>query len=306
MLKRRSISPSFLKFNDSNKLSMLRQTIKFFDKQVVFWESPKITQRISSFLVLSFIVCGICSSLVYYQLISVGKFNTFFKHPFFAIEVAFTILLILELLSLIFVLPKSVSRSLGKQFELLSLIFLRDGFKEFSHLDNFFLWSDSKDSILKMLTYSFGALAIFTLMGFTQQLNRKIQISEIYVNQAQFVQIKKLLALFLLISFFIIGIGDMVVLIQKGTYLNSFDVFYTVLIFTDIIIVFVALRYTKNYYRVFRYTAFVLATILIRVSLTLESYYNVVLGVITAILILLLAIVYNHLQKSLTKKELTT
>lgn len=285
---------------------MLRQIIIFFDKQVVFWESPKITQRISSFLVLSFIICGICSTLVYYQLISVGKFNVFFKHPFFAIEVAFTILLILELLSLIFVLPKSVSRSLGKQFELLSLIFLRDGFKEFSHLDNFFLWSDSKDTILKMLTYSFGALAIFTLMGFTQQLNRKIQLSETFVNQAQFVQIKKLLALFLLISFFIIGIGDMVVLIQKGIYLHSFDVFYTVLIFTDIIIVLVALRYTKNYYRVFRYTAFVLGTILIRVSLTLETYYNVVLGVITAIFILLLAIVYNHLQKSLTKRELTS
>ena len=245
---------------------MIKRIIKIFDKQVLFLESPKVTQNISSFLVLSFIATGICSLLVYYQFISIGRFNTVFKHPFFAIEVAFTILLILELLSLIFVLPKSVSRSLGKQFELLSLIFLRDAFKEFSHLDSFLLWEDS--------------------------------------NQTQFVRVKKFLALFLLIAFFFIGIRDTIVLIQTGKYLHSFDTFYTVLIFSDIVIVLFALRYTINYYRVFRYTAFVLATILIRISLTLETYYNVILGVITTIFVLLLSIVYNHLQKWLTDREL--
>ncbi len=285
---------------------MIKPIIKLFDRQVLFWESPKIIQRISSFLVLLFVLCGTCSSLVYYKLISVGQFNNLFKHPFFAIEVAFTILLILELLSLIFVLPKSVSRSLGKQFELLSLIFLRDAFKEFSHLDNFLLWNDTKETIISMLVYSFGALAIFAVMSFTHRLNSKIRISETYVNQTQFVRIKKLLALFLLISFFLIGIRDFVVLVQTGTYLHSFDTFYTVLIFTDIIIVLVALRYTINYYRVFRYTAFVLATILIRISLTIEPYYNVALGVLTSIFVLILAIIYNHLQKWLTKRDLTT
>lgn len=285
---------------------MIKPIVKLFDKQVLFWESPRIIQRISSFLVVSFIVCGILSSLVYYKLISVGQFNNVFKHPFFAIEVAFTIILILELLSLIFVLPKSVSRSLGKQFELLSLIFLRDAFKEFSHLDSFLLWDDTKETILNMLVYSFGALAIFMVMGFTQRLNSKIRLSETYVNQTQFVRIKKLLALFLLISFFLIGIWDFIVLLQTGRYLHSFDTFYTVLIFTDIIIVLVALRYTINYYRVFRYTAFVLATILIRISLTIEPYYNVALGVLTSIFVLILAVVYNHLQKWLTERELTT
>ncbi len=235
-----------------------------------------------------------------------GQLNNVFKHPFFAIEVAFTILLILELLSLIFVLPKSVSRSMGKQFELLSLIFLRDAFKEFSHLDNFLLWGETKETIISMLVYSFGALVIFGVMGFTQKLNRQIRLSETYVNQFQFVRIKKLLALFLLIAFFLIGIRDLAVLVQTGTYPHSFDTFYTVLIFTDIIIVLVALRYTINYYRVFRYTAFVLATILIRISLTIEPYYNVALGVLTSIFVLILAIVYNHLQKGLTKRELTT
>uniref|UniRef100_UPI003567D8DA hypothetical protein n=1 Tax=Muriicola sp. TaxID=2020856 RepID=UPI003567D8DA len=209
-------------------------------------------------------------------------------------------------LSLIFVLPKSVSRSLGKQFELLSLIFLRNAFKEFSHLDDFSKWESTRDTVMAMLVYSFGALSIFVMMGLTQKLNRQIQLSERYVNQTQFVRIKKVLALLLLFSFVFIVIKDFIAFVQTGIYLHSFHSFYTVLIFTDITIVLVALRYTINYYRVFRYSAFVLATILIRITLTLEKNYDVMLGVTTALFVLLLALAFNHIQKNLTVKELKT
>lgn len=284
---------------------MLKFVTRIFDKHVLFWENPKIIKSISIFMVLVFIICGICSFLVYHEFISLGRFDNVFRHRFFAIEVVFTILLIFELLSLIFVLPKSVSKSLGKQFDLLSMIFLRDAFKEFSHLEKFFSWSDSSGTILNILMYSFGALIIFSIMGFTRKLNTQSQLSETYANQYQFVRIKKILALFLLISFYTIGFIDTITLMRTGVFLHSFDTFYTVLIFTDIIIVLVSLCFTLNYYRVFRYSAFVLATILIRITLSLEPYYNVILGVITSIFILILAIVYNYFQKGFTIKELT-
>lgn len=285
---------------------MVKHLIRLFDKHVLFWENPKIIKTISSLLVFIFISCGILSLLVNREIISLGYFNALFKHRFFAVEVVFTVLLIFELLSLIFVLPKSVTRSLGKQFELLSMIFLRDAFKEFSHLDEFVLWSDSSKSIINILVYAFGALSIFTIMGFTRKLNREIQLSETYINQFQFVRIKKLLAIFLLLSFFTIGLNDFFTLIQTGVFLHSFETFYTALIFSDIVIVLVSLRFTTNYYRVFRYSAFVLATILIRISLTLEPCYNVILGIITTLFVFALAKVYHYFQKWLTVKELTT
>ena len=99
---------------------------------------------------------------------------------------------------------------------------------------------------------------------------------------------------------------DISTLLRSGIFLHSFDTFYTVLIFTDIVIVLVSLRFTLNYYRVFRYSAFVLATILIRISLTLEPRYNVILGVVTAIFALTLAMAYNYFQKWLSTRELTT
>ena len=49
---------------------------------------------------------------------------------FHAISMAFTVVLVLEVVSLVFTLPCSFSRSLGKQFEILALIFMRNAFKE--------------------------------------------------------------------------------------------------------------------------------------------------------------------------------
>jgi len=86
------------------------------------WESPQANKIISYFLVLTFVIGVIVSYLDRSNIISLGKWDENFSNPFFAIEISFTLLLILELLSLIFVLPKSVAKSVGKQFELLSLI----------------------------------------------------------------------------------------------------------------------------------------------------------------------------------------
>ena len=265
------------------------------------WESQK-ANRISSYVLVAIFVIGvIVSYLDRSNLISLGKWDESFSNPFFAIEISFTLLLILELLSLIFVLPKSVSKSVGKQFELLSLIFVRAGFKEFSHIDNF-NWDIVPPEVINMFAYGFGALAIFVIMGFNYKLQMHSRLTNTEDDEETFIQSKKLLALLLLIAFIIIGFYDTKVLFVTGDYLHSFDKFYTVLIFSDIIIVLIALRYTLNYYRIFRYSAFVLATIFIRISLSTNVYYNVVIGVIAAFFVLFLTLTYNYFLKTLPSK----
>lgn len=108
-----------------------------YNKLKQIWESQTTNKLVSYSLVIIFIISVIISYLDRSNLISLGSYDDYFANPFFAIDITFTILLILELLSLIFVLPKSVAKSVGKQFELLSLIFIRSGFKEFSHIENF-------------------------------------------------------------------------------------------------------------------------------------------------------------------------
>ena len=275
------------------KSRLLNLAEELFNNLKDFWESPQATKIVSYTLVYVFVLCSGLSYLDRNNLIFLGSFNNAFANPFFSIEISFTLLLILELLSLIFVLYKSVAKSVGKQLELLSLIFLRSGFKEFSHIENF-EWTKMTESVYHMFAYAFGALIIFILLGFIERLRKHDKITHVEDDQKEFIQVKKILSLLLLGAFFIIGFLDIKTLITDGKYLHSFHSFYTVLIFSDIIIVLIALRYTLNYYKIFRYSAFVLATIFIRISLSLGTYYNILVGIVTAIFVLVLTISYNY------------
>lgn len=275
----------------------LHYSERLYEKLKNVWENHNTNRIVNYLLVSIFILSVIISYLDRSNLLTLGKFDENFSNPFFAIDISFTILLILELLSLIFVLPKSVASSVSKQFELLSLIFIRSGFKEFSHIEDFQWNSIMSTSILNMFSYAFGALAIFIVLGFNNRLQRHAKLTNTEDDQKEFIQTKKLLAILLLIAFIIVGLYDTLVLIETGNYLHSFHSFYTILIFSDIIIVLVALRYTMNYYKIFRYSAFVLATIFIRISLSLEVYYNVIIGVASALFVLMLTIAYNYFLK---------
>lgn len=282
------------------KILILTETI--FNKLKCFWESQLANKIVSYSLVYIFIFTSLISFLIGRNYISIGSLDHYFANPFFAIEISFTLLLILELLSLIFVLHKSVAKSVGKQLELLSLIFLRSGFKEFSHIEQFD-WNNMNDSVYYMFAYGFGALSIFIILGFTEKLRRHTRLTETEDDQKEFIQVKKLLSLLLLIAFIIVGVLDVNALYTTGKYMHSFHSFYTILIFSDIIIVLIALRYTLNYYKIFRYSAFVLATIFIRISLSLNAYQNVIIGVTTALFVFLLTLSYNYFISDLVKNK---
>lgn len=284
---------------------ILTRTTAAYDYLKFFWESKKSLRLISSILVVSFIGCSLLSFLVINDFVYLGHFHKHFQNPFFSIEIVFTMLLISELLGLIFTLPKSVAKSVGKQFELLSLIFLRDGFKEFSHIGADFNWESIREPFINMIIYGFGAVIIFTIIGLTYKLQKHIKLTNTEDGQKQFIRFKKLLALLLFLAFLIVGFLDIKTLFQTGYYLHSFKTFYTVLIFSDIIIVLIALRYTLDYYKIFRYSAFVFATILIRIALSSHSPYDVIIGIVAALFVLILTLVYNYFLKDASdKKEL--
>jgi len=188
----------------------LTYTNSLYEKLQLLWESKGSLRLTSTILVFSFIVCTLLSVLVIKDYINLGLFNKPFKNLFFSIEVVFTILLITELFGLIFMLPKSVAKSVGKQFELLSLIFLRDGFKEFSHIASDFSLQSLKEPLTNMAFYGFGAIAIFTILGFTYKLQKHIKLTETEDSQEQFIRFKKLLALLLLITFAVVGFLDVI------------------------------------------------------------------------------------------------
>ena len=123
---------------------------------------------------------------------------------FTAIDASFTTLLIFEILSLIFVLPRSVADSVGKQFEILSIILLRDAFKQFGEVYPSLISDSPIDylQLLPMLVDALGALIIFVIIGFYMRYQQHARITKNAKDQVRFREFKKLVALLLLISIF--------------------------------------------------------------------------------------------------------
>ncbi|NQY11868.1 MAG: hypothetical protein HRT71_20425 [Flavobacteriales bacterium] len=283
-------------------MNTIRKSISsIYDRIDQFWDGKPAQKAMSNMLVISFILGFIFYGLTSLEIIQVE--NEFFKNPFFAIEISFTLLLIMELFSLIFVLPKSVAQANLKQYELLSLIFLRAGFKEFSKIHDMADWSLASEPLRNMFCYGIGGLLIFIIVNYTYKLQKHTRLTLNDDDQIGFIHFKKVLALLLMASFIIIGVLDIISFAQHGenklafdslAYNKSFEAFYTILIFSDIVIVLFALRYSNEYLHIFRYSAFVLATIFIRISFSLKTYESVAIGLGGALFVLLLTVAYNY------------
>ena len=278
--------------------------IRIYDYCNELWENHHTHYSISRILVISFLLGLVFVELVQRGVIPASIIGRTEVNHFFAIEIAFTLLLLAELLALIFVLPHSVARSVGKQIELLSLILLRSAFKELKVYEEPIVWLDHQEAIFKMIAEASGSLLIFFLLGIYYYIYQKVYISKNEEEKEQFIAYKKLLALFLLGSFIGIGFMDVHAIIRHGSYPSSFNTFYTLLIFVDILLVLLALRYTMDYYKIFRYSAFVLTTVLIRISLSLPSYFNVILGIVSAVFLVCTSLAYNFFIRSLQKSKM--
>ncbi len=99
-----------------------------FDALYTLWEHEKIHRKISFLLVIFFLVSASAIELKRQGLLPDSFAEMIPYSHFSAVQAAFTVVLILEVISLIFTIPCSFSRSVGKQFEILALILMRNAF----------------------------------------------------------------------------------------------------------------------------------------------------------------------------------
>lgn len=264
--------------------------IRLFDFLESIWEQPPVTKTISN-LVITFFLAGLFASfLAYIEVIPYFGLN----NPFFAIELAFNILLIFEVLGLIFIIPKSVADSVGKQFEIVSLILLRDAFKEFGHHVDEINWDITfLVDMLPVWTDAFGAILVFFLTGLFYRAQKHVPITQSEEEKSGFIRMKKILAIYLTVTFILLGIYDIISAYQNHQFIYSIKLFYTLLIFTDIFILLFSLRFTSRYSNLFRYSSFALATIFLRFSLSAPPYYNVLLAIIAGLMVIAVTYIYN-------------
>lgn len=258
------------------------------------WEGNRSQRRQADLLVFVFLTALVVIELSR-QSILPASWGLPTNH-FHAVKLVFELLLLLEVLGLVFNLAGSVANAMGKQFEIFSLILLRQSFKEFVNFAEPIAWSHVGDSVKFILSDAVGGLLVFGLVGVFYRLQRHRRITENAEELASFVDAKKLLALSLLLTFIIIGLSDSWLWTSGQETFNFFEVFYTILVFSDILLVLISLRYNSTYSIVFRNSGFAVATVLLRLALTAPAFVNVGLGLASIGMSIGLTVVYNNFR----------
>ncbi|OQY20670.1 MAG: hypothetical protein B6I36_00020 [Desulfobacteraceae bacterium 4572_35.1] len=211
-----------------------------------------------------------------------------------AIELVFTIVLAWEAVGLIFSLAHSVSISVGKQVEILSLVLLRNIFKQISHMQEPIIWEEVSAIILNIAALAFASLIIFIILHFYyRQIEPKNFIDDDHETK-RFIITKKLIALLLMVTFVIILVGNWWNSLFFHQVDRTFETFFTLLIFSDILIMLISMRYRSCYRVAFRNSGFAVATLMIRIALITPPIYSAAIGVASALFILGIRFAYTH------------
>jgi hypothetical protein len=227
-----------------------------------------------------------------------------------AIYTPFSFILFYEVLMLIVALPQSTTQSIAKQYEIVSLIFIRNFFKAIAELRGIDkLASPSSDVVPVFLNVSAGLLMFLLVTVFLHAASqgKPIAPGTERGELAAFISRKKIIALGLTILLLALAVRRVIeylaeafnVIYRHGTPrldLNAY--FYTdvfmVMIFTDVLIVILSLVVSDRYELVFRNAAFVISTILIRFSLTAGWPYGALLALMGMTFGILTLLIYNY------------
>jgi hypothetical protein len=210
----------------------------------------------------------------------------------------FTLVLCFEVISLIFSFVHSVTISMGKQIEVLSLVLLREVFKEFSYFTEPIEWVQAKPFLFPMISSALGALVLFIILGFYYRIYQARPITNDLRETKNFIKIKKNIAFVLLVSFMIIIIYEAILYLQTGQSHKAFDTFFTILIFSDILIILVSMRYSTSYLITFRNSGFAVATVFIRLALLSPPPYSALIGIGSALFVMGISLNYKYYKPS--------
>jgi hypothetical protein len=206
-----------------------------------------------------------------------------------AIYTPFSFILFYEVFLLVIIIPKSISEFIGKQFEVITLITLRSFFHDIADLDlkkSININNPEFISLLYDLIASLIMLSLTILYYKIYQNNRK---SEIVNELNNFINIKKLVSLSMILILFLLSISSFFIwgkemlgaLELKQNYPDPNTVFYadffSIMIFVDVLLLIISFIYHFSFFTIFRNASFIITTILIRMSLTIEKPMNYII-----------------------------
>jgi hypothetical protein len=268
--------------------------------------------------IISFIIHLIIIGLVNSHVIPIDNPSNLLTSPIAAIYTPFSFILVYEVYLLIYFLPKSTSNYISKQYEIIALIVIRRLFKDFSDLSLTTNWFKNSGD----LQFTFDLIAsvvLFYLIYLFHIQQKKVflpakQLDYTSSTIAKFINAKKWIAITLVpillatavYSFLDWGIG--VINPIESNHLSFknlnnifFEQFFSILIISEVILLLFSFYHTDEFHKVIRNSGFIISTILIRISFSVNGIINTLLIIAAVLFGLLMIFIHNKYEIMLRK-----
>jgi hypothetical protein len=289
--------------------NLLHKSGNYFD----LYFNAKNVRRVE-LLILRFAVLAF---LIHLFIIFLGNNFLYFKsleHSYLkAIYTPFSFILFYEVFLLVIIIPKSISEFIGKQFEVITLITLRSFFHDIAELDLKNLIDINNPEFISLLYDLIASLIMLSLTILYYKIYQNNRKSEIVNELTNFINIKKLVSLSMILILLLLSISSLYIwgaamaeaLKLNQNYPNPNTVFYadffSIMIFVDVLLLIISFIYHFSFFTIFRNASFIITTILIRMSLTIEkpmNYIVILIGFLFSIITFYLYSLRNTKNKS--------
>ena len=246
---------------------------------------------------IAFAIIGFLTHLALWALHNSGRIEILgdsvelVQSPLSALYTPFSILLVYEVYQLIRTIPDSFSSSVGKQYEIATLLVVRDILKRLSEISNSQGW-EINDDVGFLLVECAAFIALFNTSLTYHKISTKSDDDEILSDDVTtFITTKMAVANVMLIVFIAIGgfsLISWIGAVQDGG--GSVDRaiffldFFTFLILADILILLISYWFYTDFGNLARNTGFVLSTVIIRVAISSEGVSSMILFTLSGVL----------------------
>jgi hypothetical protein len=280
-----------------------------FEKFLSEKTKEKSEQVIIYIAILSFIVHLLLIAFVQLNWIQPDDFSGLLKNPLVAIYTPFSFILLYEAYLLVYYLPKSTTKYIGKQYEIITLIIIRRIFKDFYKLEFTKDWFATKEDVI----FTLDVIAVLILFYLIYVFYKTVEVKptrKISIEVEKFINLKKIIATVLVPVFIILAIYNFSFWVYENFYpidqtdvsiknINKifFDEFFTVLIMIDVLLLLFSFLHTDKFHHVIRNSGFIISTILIKLTFNIQGVLNVVITVIAVLFGVLVLYIHNKYEK---------
>jgi hypothetical protein len=257
----------------------------------------------------SFVLHLIVIFLVNQKIIHVD--SNLIKNPISAIYTPFSFILVYEVFLLVFYLPWSISNYIGKQYEIITLIVIRRIFKDIGNMELSSNWFNLQHDLQFTYDLATSVILFFLIQQFYLKIDSQSkkdfsETGKISAKITRFIQLKKIIAKILIPVVIVLALYAFInwIVTNQQSHWNDlpnfkninnifFEDFFILLIIIDVILLLFSFFYSSSFHKIIRNSGFVVSTILIKLSFSVEGIINNALIIGAVVFGYLILLIHN-------------